>query len=265
MQSHKDNQQIRDENTVFDLAVLTVLGDRDEQQDNFGYLLQDSAGLVVVCDGMGGYEGGKKASRMAVNTFLSCYEQKRSHDDAQGFLQQATLLANSMVKDLQNSSEKLTNAGSTLLAVLIEDNSLSWSGAGDSRAYLLRDDQLVQITQDHNYRSVLNMQKDGSLLDLANLAGKEKKEEALISFLGITELKLIDYNQKPLQLEADDKIVIMTDGLYKLVSDQEMARIIGNFKNISESLLALEMKAKRNAREARIRRDNMTVALLRIK
>ena len=69
MHNCKDNQLITDSNTVLSLAAMSVLGNRDEQQDSFGFYLKNNEGLAVVCDGMGGYHGGATASAMAVDFF----------------------------------------------------------------------------------------------------------------------------------------------------------------------------------------------------
>ena len=89
---------------------------------------------------------------------------------------------------------------------------------------------------------------NAGLLDEEEFAKEDVRGEALISFLGIGNLALIDYSKSPLELQKDDKIIIMSDGLYKIVSDAEIARILENFNNIWEAVQALEMKAKKNAK-----------------
>ena len=67
---NSEQQLITDENPSFCFAALSVIGDRDEQQDSFGYSFGKEEGMIVVCDGMGGLEGGKIAGKLAVETFL---------------------------------------------------------------------------------------------------------------------------------------------------------------------------------------------------
>ena len=62
-----------------------------------------------------------------------------------------------------------------------------------------------------------------------------------------------------------DKILLMSDGLYKLVSNNEIMRILSNFTNIEDALKALELKAQKASKNFKISRDNMTVALIKIK
>ncbi len=89
--------------------------------------------------------------------------------------------------------------------------------------------------------------------------------EALISFLGFNGFPKIDLNAHPFKLQSNDRIVLMSDGLYKLVDNETMGRVIGNFNNISEAAQALEIKAKNISKNRNVKRDNMTVAIIRVK
>ncbi|MBO5870724.1 MAG: serine/threonine-protein phosphatase [Clostridia bacterium] len=262
---HKDQQLIKDENSAFQLAALSVIGDRDDQQDSFGYRLKQEEGLIVICDGMGGSEGGKAASELAVEMFLADYAESSFNTKPSDMLIETAKKADAMVFLLKNEEGKLLKAGTTLASVIINRRKLTWCSVGDSRAYLLRNGELAQITQDHNYHTVLVGKKNEGLLDETEFQMESARGEALISFLGIGNLGLIDYSEVPLELQKDDRIIIMSDGLYKVVTDPEIARILDNFTNIGEAVQALEIKAKKNAANNNILRDNMTVALIKIK
>lgn len=264
MQGHKDNEQITDHNSKMELAILTVLGDREDQQDSFGYELKQDDGLVVVCDGMGGYEGGKLASSIAVDEFLSAFNREYPCNEPVLFLDETTHRANNRISALKSRDGQALHAGSTLVALLILGEQMYWSSVGDSRAYLLRGGEFVQFTLDHNYKTVLQEKKNAGLIDEEEYASESSRAEALISFLGIGDLKLIDYNDEAFHLMKDDKIVIMSDGLYKLVPEEEIFRVADNFNNSAEALQALEMKARKSAKSG-MSRDNMTVAMIKIK
>lgn len=264
MEENNSMQLVGEDNQNFEVAIISVLGNRDEQQDSFGYSLKETGGIVVVCDGMGGYEGGWAASHIAVESVISDYNNSEITDNV-FFLKSATKKANKAILNLRQSSSELFNAGSTLVALLITENKLFWNSVGDSRAYLIRNEQLVQLTLDHNYNAVLNDRFDMGEITLEEFEEENKRGDALISFIGLGEEILVDYNKKPLLLEKYDKIIIMSDGLYKLLEDEEIGRIVNNFSDIGEALLALEMKAQKNAGENKLSRDNMTVALIKIK
>lgn len=264
-QGHKDYENIKDANSDFEAVISTALGDREEQQDAFGYELMSGEGLVVVCDGMGGHNGGKLASNVAVKTFLETYTNAYPFSDVVSFLHNAIFQANKSVCNLKDQNGNPLKGGSTIVALVIKNKELFWSSVGDSRAYLFRDGQLVQFTLDHNYGTVLKEQLNAGIIDRSKYEVENQKSEALISFLGMQDLKLIDYNDSSLKLQTNDKIIIMSDGLYKLISDQEIERLIDNFSNIEDALKAFEMKAERIASQKKISRDNMTVALIKIK
>lgn len=262
---YSDGRLVKDENRILQIAAISVIGDRDDQQDSLGYVLRQDESLAVVCDGMGGYAGGKSASEVSVKTLLDAYEQSAPSVNQVNMLTAAAKKANESVLRLQDSNGAPLNAGSTLVAVIVHKNELVWCSVGDSRAYLIRGEEMVQLTQDHSYRTVLIEKVKTGLLSEAEFIQENSKGEALISYLGLGELSLVDYSENPLMLKRDDKILIVSDGLYKTVPDEETARIVSNFSNIGEAVQALEMKAKRNARVKQIKRDNMTVVLIKIK
>jgi protein phosphatase len=170
-----------------------------------------------------------------------------------------------MISQLKNADGALLKAGSTIVSIVVNRKKLMWCSVGDSRAYLMRDGEMVQLTLDHNYHTVLVEKMNAGLLDRREFEQENMRGEALISFLGIGNLALIDYSESPLELKKDDKIIIMSDGLYKIVTDAEIARILDNFNNIGEAVQALELKARKKAKNDREARDNMTVALIKIK
>lgn len=265
MQNYKDNQLITDENAAFEMTMLSVLGDREAQEDCFGYDLKNGEGLVVICDGMGGHDGGRIASSVAVEKILSAYRAQYPCAEPTNCLIGAANEADRTVAALTNAEGKPLRAGTTMVAVVVRDGELFWTSVGDSRAYLFRGSEFVQITEDHNYQLVLDERLAGGVISREEFERESLRGEALISFLGIGDLRIIDYNAVPLKLYKDDKILLMSDGLYKLVSDEEIQRIVENFSNIGEALQALDMKAKKNAKYLAASRDNMTVALIKIK
>ena len=264
MLNNSSQQLIEDGNAAFLLSALSVIGDRAEQQDNFGYILKQDEGMVVVCDGMGGHEGGKIASETAVKTYVSQYAESNQDSNVIAMMIDMARKADMQISQLRNERGELLKAGSTLVSIIIKNRKLLWCSVGDSRAYLIRGNEMVQLTQDHNYHTVLVEKLKAGLLNDREFMEEDVRGEALISFLGIGNLALIDYSESPLELQKDDKIIIMSDGLYKLVTDSEIARILDNFSNIKEAIWALEMKARKSARNNAVSRDNMTVVIIKV-
>ena len=263
MQSHKNNYKLQDENAVFELAVLSVIGNREEQQDSAGYQLKKNEGVVVVCDGMGGHEGGQIASTLATETMLTSYSDEYPLDDPHSWLVDMAYDTDKRIAKLHNPQGDMMKAGSTIVSVFIRDHSLYWLSVGDSRIYLFREGELVRATTDHNYKQLLDRQLDSGQIDEETYNSRIGQGETLISFLGVNGLPFIESNDMPFEICSGDRILLTTDGLYRLLSDNGIKNIITNFENISDALSAMESKAQRCADG--VLRDNMTVALLRVK
>ena len=259
MQSYRDNEQITDSNAAFELTIFTTIGGRAEQQDSFGYSLRAEEGLAVICDGMGGLSGGRLASSTAVKSLLDAYARSGIAGRPGDFMMESLHEANRKIAAFPSPG------GSTEVAALIRQGRLWWTSVGDSRGYLLRGEEFIQFTLDQNYHTVLREKKSAGLISGEEYRRESEKKDALVSYLGIPRLDLIDYSKTPLPLRKDDKVVLMSDGLYKVLSDAEIFRILDNFSNITEAVRALEIKAENIAQKQRIHRDNMTVAVIRIK
>ncbi len=263
MQCHKSEYTLYDENDVFEVAVISVLGNREEQQDCAGYQIKIDEGVVTVCDGMGGHAGGQTASTLATEIFLNSYLREYPFDDPYSFLVDTANDADQRIAELKTPEGEALNAGSTVVAAFIKHHHLYWISVGDSRMYILRNKELVQTTADHNYMTLLNHQLDVGEIDSDTYDRNITNGEALVSFLGVNGIPYMEANDKPFELKSGDRILITTDGLYKLVSDEGIKNVINNFENIADALSALEMKAKKCGKG--IQRDNMTVSLIKIK
>lgn len=266
-QSSQNNQHTAEKNALFVLHALTMLGDREEQQDSFGYHLKRREGLVVLCDGMGGHQGGAKASSLTVSRFLQDYREWDNEAEGEyspANLRASALKANEAVCNLTNEEGKPLRAGTTLVSVFIRENKLVWCATGDTRAYLMRSEELAQLTVDHNYGTVLEEKRAAGLIREEEQPGNKKREEALVSYLGIGETPLFDENKEPLSLREGDMLCLCTDGLYRMLSDEIISKILVAFPNLGEALKALETEVARSARLNGVKRDNMSVILIKV-
>ena len=261
MQGKKDNETVYDSNDFVELALFTSIGDRQEQQDNFGYMLNQKEALIVVCDGMGGHEKGKQASNNAVRVILDTYAdiKKNTDTDPVEMLNELTMSANREVCAINADGI----SGTTLVLVYINGRELFWNSVGDSRAYILRGSKYSQFTQDQNFKTVLEEKLSRGLISNEEFEQDIVNGESLINYLGMDPLELIDYNVKPLNLESNDRIVLMTDGLYKYLDEDNIFQLLKNFRNINDAVNALENRVKNTSRQLKQSRDNMTVALIK--
>ena len=261
----KDNYLICKENDCFKAAVFSTVGGRDDQQDSAGYEIDVNGGVFVVCDGMGGHKGGKTASELTVNILLEQFDSSNADDDVNDLLLNGAELADKEVSELSDEDGNLLNGGSTAAIIVLRGKKLYWLSVGDSRIYIYRSGELVRITNDHTYEVALQENMKAGLITQDFFNQQIDKGDALISFIGVGGMPLIDRSINPITLQTEDVVLIMTDGLYKNIPDHIIKRYIENFRNPMDSLSALEKKVEKMAFENEISRDNMTVALIRIK
>lgn len=264
MYIEKDNYLISVENGIFTLTIISSLGDRADQQDSAGYFIDDDGGTIIVCDGMGGHRGGKLASRTGVELFLDSIGTITPGNYNRD-LTEIVRDIDDYIVELKDEEGEYLRAGSTLVAVIIQQMELHWISVGDSRAYILRGDEFIQITEDHTYELALKENIKAGTITEEFYNEELDKSEALISFLGAGELPLISGNASAFRLQSGDKIILMSDGLYKNLADDYIKAIITNFKNPTESLTSLDFESMRSAHKNEKRRDNLTIALINIK
>ncbi|MBQ3864782.1 MAG: serine/threonine-protein phosphatase [Clostridia bacterium] len=255
------------ENSILQMTATMVIGDREDQQDSFGYEILPEEAVLTVCDGMGGHIGGQEASQTAVTTILDGYLANRSEEDEAipPLLRDLAMDADEAVCALTDENGNLLQAGSTMLLLVLRGNRMYWNSVGDSRIYLLRGGECVQITKDQNYETVLNEQLRAGQITREFYEKEMPKGSALVNYLGLGNIATIDYNETPFLLKAEDRILMASDGLYRLVTDEEIRNILDNFRNIEDAVAVLESKAKRAAMEKHVSRDNMTTVLIKIK
>ena len=207
---------------LYEIASRCLIGGRDDQQDSFGLINNVDTAFAVVCDGMGGLQGGALASKTAVDRIMELYNA-RSYDSIPRFYIQSAELVNESVYRLKDKNGSLLKCGTTIVSCAVRNNELYWFSAGDSRLYLFRSGRLTQITEDHNYFLVLDEQlKDGKITQ-EEYRTEQEKGHALISCLGKKKLGRVHMNLKPFMLVSNDMLLLASDGLYKALDSTEIA------------------------------------------
>lgn len=190
---------------------------RDHNEDDFG--VGEGAGvdqygeLLVVCDGMGGHAAGEVASRLGVETILSTYYSDPSPDRVD-VLRRAFERANQRIH-----AEGRGAMGTTGVAALFYKGMLHIANVGDSRAYLIRNDDICQISRDH---SLVGEQVAAGVIT-ADQAKSSYYRNVITRALGYQPDVQVDLFHLPLQV--GDMIVLCSDGLHGLVGDEEISAI----------------------------------------
>ena len=228
--------------------------------DAFSYKFEGKSNtpfFAAVCDGMGGESFGERASYEACKE-LAEVQDKLTKDFAANkkLVCDTVLQANTSLCDLMQT-ERNGRMGSTVISVLIQDDTLFYTNLGDSRIYLLRDGKLVQITKDHT--------EGQSMVDAGVLTEEQLKKHPsrnkLNRHLGIfpDEMVLECPVYEDIPLQSGDKLLLCSDGVFGVFDNEAMASILSEKTSAEERALKLVDTAYANGSK-----DNMTAMVIDI-
>lgn len=220
-----------------EVGYSTIIGTRSYQQDALFVKQYDGdVTLAVVCDGMGGLNGGEVASNTAVKTLVEDFDQVGDFSNVPQFLEKEAVKLDGCVADLEDEYGNSLGGGCTIVCVVTKGNQMYFLSVGDSRIYVVRDGNIQAINRDHNFRLQLDtMLREGQITE-EEYRQQEDQAEALISFLGIGNVSLIDHNTEPLMLCENDLIILCSDGLYKRLSNEAILDIVDDNQNSMQSV-----------------------------
>lgn len=121
--------------------------------------------------------------------------------------------------------ESRYDSGSTLVGAIIKNQKLSWISVGDSRIYLWRSGGIIQLNRDHDFRRDLSSVILSSHVTFEDVE-KNPQKDSLTSFIGVNFPRLIDYNENSIQLIKGDKVILMSDGIYRCLSEDELCELL---------------------------------------
>lgn len=209
------------------IGTSSVIGKRENQQDairaDTDYTFAGSGkAIAVLCDGMGGFANGEKASNLCASIFFEAFHSFDELPSVPDFYRSAISLADKEVAEIgTDKGAAPSKSGTTLASVIIQGDLLYWASVGDSRIYMVRDGEILCITQDHNYLMLLNERvKAGTITQ--EEADNDTKKEMLVSYIGMEGVRYVDMNIKPFRLADGDRIILCSDGVYRGLSDDEI-------------------------------------------
>jgi serine/threonine protein phosphatase PrpC len=242
-----------------DVAQLTDVGrKREHNEDNMAYVIPKDpqvmamkGALFIVADGMGGHAAGEVASEIAVDTVSNAYYQDDGDDVATSLLQ-SIRRANAAIHQRAAENMLRSGMGTTCVSAVLRGSMAYIANVGDSRAYLVRKGLVKQISQDHSW--VYEQVRAGLLTE--DQARTHAQRNVITRSLG-TQIEVdIDVFHEPLQ--EGDTLVLCSDGLSGLVSDEELQRIVDQFVP-QESVYHLVERANENGGP-----DNITAIVVRV-
>ncbi|HEX6299758.1 MAG TPA: Stp1/IreP family PP2C-type Ser/Thr phosphatase [Acidimicrobiia bacterium] len=168
--------------------------------------------LAIVADGMGGHVAGEVASRIAINAAASSDLGPTDRVAA----------GNRAIREEVSRDPGLEGMGTTMTLLKVEDTTATIAHIGDSRAYLLRDGELRQVTEDHTVAAEYVAQGQLSPEEAAS----HPQRHMLLRTLGLT--RFVNVDEVEVEIAAGDRILLCSDGLTEMVKDQAIGKILGD-------------------------------------
>ena len=190
---------------------------RETNEDSY---VCDPPHLFIVADGMGGHVAGEIASKLAVTTVNSYIQEHVGKDNFEVLLKQAITQANTSIYQMALSKEDFTGMGTTVTALYVDGETMYWGHVGDSRIYLMRNGRLNQITDDHSL--VWELVQSGNIT--RDEAHVHPKRNMLTRAVGTSCLITVDTGF--VQWQQGDIVLMCTDGLTNMVSEEEICMLL---------------------------------------
>jgi protein phosphatase len=239
-------------------AALTDIGRKRAINQDYIYRSDEEVGrlpsLYIVADGMGGHKAGDYASRFCVEEFLKKAKEGR-YKSLLGGLGSIIGSVNERVYEEAKKDISLNGMGTTLVAAVVGDDTVTVANVGDSRLYILFSDEgLKQITVDHSLVESLIRHGD---LDRKEAAHHPKKN-VITRAIGVEAYVEPDFFE--VEVKKEDIILLCSDGLTNMVDDERICACLRN------KGLTLEEKVKELVRQANEAggKDNISVVLIEI-
>ena len=206
--------------------------------------------IFLVADGMGGHRAGGYASSCAVETILQeagiCPEE-----EVEQILTRAIRRANEVIAHRAGEDERLAGMGTTVVAACLKQEELIAANVGDSRLYVVHDDSIEQVTEDHSL--VQEMVKYGGIN--REEARVHPNKNIITRAVGLEEDLQVDCFRRTLR--RGDRVLLCSDGLTDMLEDEQIRRIIDKNRDVRSAAQALVKAANDNGG-----RDNIAVIVI---
>ncbi len=236
------------------IATQQIQGKRDYQEDAFVQRNLSNGTLLVLADGMGGYNGGKIASKIVVDAFLDFpYEEK-----SRTFLEDALAFANNNIASYKETHPEVLNMGTTLIALLIKEKSYQWISVGDSPLYLIHRNQIKRLNQNHSVAGMLEIQFERGEISKEDLLNNKNRHQLTSAVLG-DEIIMTDVSSI-YKIEEDMTFLLASDGVETLSKD-EILSIIQNSNSLKVPISKILEKIENKDID---HQDNVSLMLVKL-
>lgn len=240
------------------VGFAQTVGSRDNQEDSYcisnwmdGKAVSSRGLLAAVADGIGGMSNGQIASGTVVRNMCARFERQNVNMALSDRLLE---LAAQGQQDVLNIVQRGGNCGTTLVSVLIRDGQMVMLSVGDSRVSLYRSGMLLQLNREH----VMGKESDEySMLNHTTQNTDSRKRKAITAYLGKPNLRLIDRTLNPMKLMPGDRILLMSDGVFGPLSDDEIIAAMQAPPDQAAQAVIRAVEAKRLPHQ-----DNATIVIV---
>ena len=252
METQEPLETNEEENEKIPAAITDIGCEREINEDRYAVIDSVNGRAWICCDGMGGSLGGELAAQLAIDAIRRVFETGDFANSEQA-LKSSIDEANRIIL-LRRQNPAFSSMGTTVVGAIINNDQVVITHAGDSRAYLVREGEIKQLTKDHTYVQ--------DLVDRGNISPEEAlshpQSHVLTKCLGAQPRLGLETSSFWIwdNTEAKDYLVLCTDGLYSLVTDQEIAYQINNFSPQKACVNLVELARNRGGF------DNITLTVL---
>lgn len=235
--------------------IINYITDTGKARDlNEDYVLVselERSYLLVIADGMGGHNAGEIASELAANTIRTYVQENISdYDNNEELIRDAIIEANRIIYEKSIKDDSLRGMGTTVTCGIIDNNILYLGHVGDSRGYIINDNEIKKITEDHSF--VQELINNGSITE--DEAMSHPQRNLITRAVGIDKYVVID--TKTIDIENYDIIVFCSDGLTSYLNSDELKKIIFENRENAERTLV-------NLANERGGKDNISIIIAR--
>ena len=246
--------------SVFPLkgVIDSRIGGRSENQDGYGYRDTSIGTIIVVCDGMGGMQGGRYASALAVNSIIHSFDMASKKEDVKEVLRRAIEKANNDILCAGAENPELYGMGTTVTALLLNQKCATIAHVGDSRIYQLRGKRKHYRTFDHSM--VFEMVRNGVLTE--EQARISNQSNIIMRALGVSAEVNPDICELP--YEKGDRFLLCSDGFWGSMPEPELLKKLTQKSEIGHIISTTADQVDSIGHAKGGNHDNLTAAMVEV-